>query len=127
MAWLVGLPDHHAGAAVNVVDLMRPSLRWLHSAFARPQTYVPQGGAAVTLAAWIRGVRDEDLFAGAIQQDLAAVIDAESFTAATGRSHPARYDRLRFGGQSFAVEAWRGSPNDDAPVFFKLLLRGGGQ
>lgn len=112
---------------MNVIDYMRPSLRWLHSYFARPQSYQPQGGAAVTLNAWIRGVRDDDLFAGAIQQDLAAVIDAQAFKDATGRSHPTRYDRLRFGVDSFSVEAWRGSPNDDAPVFFKLLLRGGSQ
>lgn len=112
---------------MNALDLLRSPLRALLAAYGRPQTYAPQGGAAVTLAAWIRGVRDDDLFAGAIQQDLAAVLDAQAFKDATGRSHPGRYDRLRFGGQSFSVEAWRGSPNDDAPVFFKLLLRGGGQ
>jgi hypothetical protein len=113
---------------MNVVDIMRPSLRWLHSAFARPQIYTPNNGVGVTLAAWVRGVRDEDLFAAAIQGDKAAVIDAQAFKDATGQPHPLRYDRLRItGGSSFSVEAWRGSPDDDAPVFFKLLLRGGSQ
>jgi hypothetical protein len=101
----------------------------LFRATAKPASYAPQGGASpVTLLAFIRGVRADDLFANVLQQDVAAVIDAAEFVAAfTAMPRPQRYDRLRTATMSYTVEEWRGSPNDDEPVFFKLLLRGGTQ
>ena len=63
-----------------------------------------------------------------MQQDVAAVIDAAAFRAAfPTRRAPQRFDRLFIDQKSWAVEQWRGSPNDAQPVFFKLLLRGGSQ
>ena len=113
---------------MNLVDSTAPALRYGFSLFARPATYVPSSGAGASLLAFIRGVRSDDLFASAMQQDVAAVIDALQFaTLFPARPVPARYDRLRTATVSFAVEEWRGSPNDDQPVFFKLLLRGGNQ
>lgn len=113
---------------MNLVDSTAPALRYGFSLFARPATYVPSGGGSASLLAFIRGVRSEDLFASAMQQDNAAVIDAAQFKLLfPARPIPARYDRLRTATMSYAVEEWRGSPNDDAPVFFKLLLRGGTQ
>jgi hypothetical protein len=113
---------------MNLVDSTAPALRYAFTLFARPATYAPSSGASAPLMAFIRGVRSEDLFASAMQQDNAAVIDAKQFrTLFPARPVPARYDRLRTATMSYAVEEWRGSPNDDAPVFFKLLLRGGTQ
>jgi len=112
-----------------LVETGRGPWRWLFKQTANPAQYSQQGGAGVQLLAFIRGVRSDDLFAAAIQQDVAGVIDALDF-AQLFPTHPtpARYDRLRtMGGTSYSVEEWRGSPNDDTPVFFKLLLRGGQQ
>ncbi len=113
---------------MNLVDATAKPLRFAFTLFARPATYVPSSGASASLLAFIRGVRSDDLFASAMQQDVAAVVDAAQFAALfPARPIPARYDRLRTATMSYAVEEWRGSPNDDAPTFFKLLLRGGSQ
>ena len=113
----------------TLVDQIAASLRWCLSVFGRPQSYaLNDNTATVTLVAWVRGVRSDDLFAGAMQQDMAAVINAAAFRAAFApRVTPQRFDRLRIAGRSWSVEEWRGSPNDDEPVFYKLLLRGGSQ
>jgi hypothetical protein len=113
---------------MNLVDTTAAPLRFAFSLFARPATYVPGSGASASLLAFIRGVRSDDLFASAMQQDVAAVINAAEFkTLFPARPIPARYDRLRTATMSYAVEEWRGAPNDDMPTFFKLLLRGGSQ
>jgi hypothetical protein len=113
----------------QLVETGRPKWRWLFRRTANPVSYLPAGGAsAVPVLAFIRGVRSDDLFAAAMQQDVAGVLDAIDFAAAFPvRPRPTRYDRLRTATTSYSVEEWRGSPNDDAPVFFKLLLRGGQQ
>lgn len=112
---------------MNVVDAAAPIWRSQLAMFARPAAY-QQGATSQTLNAFIRGVRSDDLFAGAMQQDVAAVVDAKAFAAAFPVNPvPGRFDRLRVGATSYSVEEWRGSPNDAAPVFFKLLLRGGQQ
>lgn len=112
-----------------LVEMARPAWRWAFKQIANSASYMPQGGASATpLLAFIRGVRSDDLFASAMQQDVAAVVDAIDFaTAFPARPKPQRYDRLRTPTTSYAIEEWRGSPNDDSPVFFKLLLRGGQQ
>ena len=113
---------------MNLVDATAGPLRFAFTLFARPATYAPSNGASASLLAFIRGVRSDDLFASAVQQDVAAVVNAAEFaTLFPARPIPARYDRLRTATMSYAVEEWRGSPNDDAPVFYKLLLRGGSQ
>jgi hypothetical protein len=113
---------------MNLVDATAGPLRFAFALFARPATYAPNTGPSASLLAFIRGVRSDDLFASAVQQDVAAVINAAEFAALfPARPIPARYDRLRTATMSYAVEEWRGSPNDDAPTFFKLLLRGGSQ
>lgn len=115
--------------SLNLVDAIAASMRWTLARFGRDQTYALHGGGEATLRAYVRGVREDDLFAAAMQQDVAGVIDAAAFKAAfPARNYPQRFDRLRLGdGRSFAVEEWRGAPNDTQPVFFKLLLRGGQQ
>jgi hypothetical protein len=113
---------------MNLIAAIAPILRFGLGGFTGPVTYVASGGASATLQAFIRGLRSDDLFAAAMQQDSYCEIDAAQFTAAfPARPVPARYDRVRTATVSYAVEAWRGAPNDDAPVFFKLLLRGGSQ
>lgn len=113
---------------MNLVEVGRPFWRYLHRATAKHGQYQQGTGAPASLLVFIRGVRSDDLFASAMQQDIAAIIDAADFAAAfPARPIPARYDRLRTARFSYAVEEWRGSPNDDEPVFFKLLLRGGQQ
>jgi hypothetical protein len=114
---------------VTLVDQMAGPLRWALAMFGRQQLYaLNDNSATVQLVAYVRGVRADDLFANAQQQDIAAVINAAAFRAAFApRAMPQRYDRLRISGRSWSVEEWRGSPNDDEPVFYKLLLRGGSQ
>jgi hypothetical protein len=113
---------------VNIVDSAAPLLRQGFRMFARSSTYTPTGGTGQAIMAFVRGVRAEDLFGSAMQHDVAAVVDVEEFRAAFGADAvPAKYDRLRAMSKNYAVEEWRGAPNDDAPVFFRILLRGGSQ
>jgi len=112
---------------MNFVDMIAPAERAVLKMFGRPAMYAAGPAAPVQLVAYIRGLRSEDLFAGAQQQDVVAVVDASQFVIVTGADMPRRYDRLRVGAISYSVEQWRGSPNDAAPVFYKLLLRGGAQ
>lgn len=111
----------------NFIDAMRGATLWVFHRTARPGSYTPLGGAATSLDAFVRGLREEDAFAGAMQSDNVAVISADDFAAAFGAEMPKRLDRLRMGAMTYAVESWRGSPNDTAPVFYKLLVRGGQQ
>jgi len=93
-----------------------------------PLVYMLHSGEQVTLTGYLRGVRSDDLFAAAMQQDQAAEINAAAFaTAFAPRTTPQRLDRIKVGTRTFTVEEWRGAPNDAAPTFFKLLLRGGSQ
>jgi hypothetical protein len=113
---------------MNLVDRIAASMRWALGRYGRAQTYTVLNGPQAELTAYVRGVRSEDLFAGAAQQDVACVIDAAEFRIAfPTRRAPQRLDRLLIDGATWAVEEWRGAPNDAQPVFFKLLLRGGRQ
>jgi hypothetical protein len=113
---------------MNLVDGIRGIQQSVHALFTRTVTYQQQGGPAANINAFIRGIRSDDLFASAMQQDVAAVINADEYAAAfPARPIPSRYDRLRTATASYAIEEWRGAPNDDAPVYFKCLLRGGQQ
>ena len=97
--------------------------------FARQASYARgPSGAPAPVPAFVRGIRADDLFGSAVQGDVAAQIDVLKFAAAFGAGvTPAKFDRLRCMGKSYTVEEWRGAPNDDAPIFYKLLLRGGSQ
>ena len=113
----------------NLIDtFLKNPLRWLVDVtHGKPVFYTPQTGAAATISAYIRGNRSDDLFASAIQGDLAAVVNAGEFAAKIGPS-PRRFDRLRTdAGLTYSVEEWRGAPVEADPVYFKLLLRGGQQ
>lgn len=113
---------------MNLVDAIRGLQQGTHALFCRPVRYQQGSSPPVEIKAFIRGIRSDDLFASAMQQDIAAVINADEYaTVFPARPVPSRYDRLRTSTMSYAVEEWRGSPNDDAPIFFKLLLRGGQQ
>jgi hypothetical protein len=113
---------------MNLVDRIRGAEIWTLRAFGRDVAYDLHSGESATVRAYLRGVRADDLFGAAMQQDQAGIIDAGGFAVAFApRKTPARLDRLRSAGRTFSVEEWRGSPNDAAPVFFKLLLRGGSQ
>lgn len=107
---------------MTIVDDAAPSLRYAHAMFVRAQQY--QG---TSLAMFVRGLRSDDLFAGALQQDKVAVIDTLIFAAAFGATTPKKYDRIVIAGSSYSVQEWRGSPDDGVPVFWKLLIRGGTQ
>ena len=111
-----------------LVEAGRGPWRWLFQRVANPALYQPLNEQSYAVLVFIRGVRSDDLFASAMQQDVAGIMDATAFAATfPARPRPARYDRLRTATTSFTVEEWRGSPNDDSPVFFKCLLRGGSQ
>ena len=112
----------------NLVDsVLKLPLRVVLKLFGRQVFYNAQAGAADSIVAWIRGVRTDDLFASAIQSDMAAIVDGGEFVAKIGPS-PRRFDRLRTtAGLTYSVEEWRGAPVEADPVFYKLLLRGGQQ
>jgi hypothetical protein len=114
---------------MNLVDAITGVLRMQVKMLGRDVDYTLNDGTAGVLRAWVRGVRAEDLFAGAVQQDMAGVVNADEFVARfPARIWPARFDRLRTrNGRTYSVEEIRGAPNDEKPVFFKLLLRGGSQ
>jgi hypothetical protein len=106
----------------------------LHRAHVRSQgeavTYHLHTGEDATVTAFVRGVRADDLFGAAMQLDVVAILDASEFVKAfPTRARPARMDRVRSpAGQSYTVQECRASPEGtDAPVLFKLLVRGGGQ
>jgi hypothetical protein len=112
----------------NLVESIAPYERWALLQFARDVQYMQQGGLAPSvLRAFMRGLRAEDTFASAMQQDLVAVVDAQQFTIVTGLEMPRRYDRLIAGSQSYAVQEWRPAPAVPPFVFFKILVRGSQQ
>jgi hypothetical protein len=111
----------------NAIDALRGPMRSLQRAFGGAVLYTLHSGESATLVDYSRGQRAIDLFASAMQSDIAAVLDATSFAVAFApRQTPARFDRLTIGSQTWTVEEWRGAPTI-APIFFKLLLRGGSQ
>jgi hypothetical protein len=112
----------------SLVDAVSPYERWALRQFARDVQYMQQGGLAPSvLRAFMRGLRAEDTFASAMQQDLVAVIEAQQFTIVTGLELPRRYDRIISAGQSYAVQEWRPAPAVPPFVFFKILVRGSQQ
>jgi hypothetical protein len=113
---------------MNYVDLITPAIRRALGGFVRDMLYHPMGAAAPsTIRAYLRGLRSQDTFASAQQQDVVAVVDATLFRSVTGNQTPRRYDRLITDGQSYSVEEWRASPTSPPPVEFKILVRGGQQ
>ena len=113
---------------MNLVDIIRGPVQGLLGAMGRDIVYTLHSGETAVVKGYTRGLRAEDTFAAAMQQDLLAVINAGTFAIAFApRATPARLDRLKIGTRTWSVEEWRGSPNDAAPVEFKLLLRGGSQ
>ena len=118
---------------MSIVDAGRSTWRAAHASMSRVVEYEPHGGAPTfTINAFIRGLRADDLFGSALQTDIVGIISADDFALAMpARPRPLRYDRIHHqpgpGGLRFSVEEWRGAPHDAAPVFFKLLLRGGDQ
>jgi hypothetical protein len=114
---------------INLVDWIAAVERQTFAMFGGAATYVLNDAVTTaSLKAYVRGLRSQDLFAAAAQQDVLGVVDAAAFVVAfPARVSPQRFDRLRVGTISYAVEQWRGSPDNDQPVFFKLLLRGGNQ
>jgi hypothetical protein len=113
---------------MNLVDTIRGAIVSVVRSHGRDSLYRLHSGESATLTSYLRGIRADDLFAGAMQQDMAGVVDATAFAVAFApRGTPARLDRLTVNGRTWSVEEWRGAPNDAAPVVFKLLLRGGSQ
>jgi hypothetical protein len=112
---------------MSVVDATAPAFRAMLKAFGGSVSYTPTGGATVQIVAFVRGIREEDLFVEALQRDSVAVLDAAAFTAATGEATPRRLDRLQTAAGKYTVESWRASPESGPFIFMKLLLRGGQQ
>lgn len=117
---------------MNIVLSTASTFQAFFDRWASPVGYIVHGGAefaddaANPLKAFARGVRDDDLFAEAMQRDLVAVIDVVKFRAIIGQDTPRRLDRMVIKDERYSVETWRGAPVSD-PTFFKLLLRGGQQ
>lgn len=112
----------------NFVEIIRGPMRWQLDRFGTDADYTLHDGSTAVLRVYVRRVRAEDLFAGAMQQDIAAIVAADQFRAAfPSRFTPARLDRIRTPeGRSYVVEEHGGSPQIN-PVFFKMLVRGGQQ
>ena len=115
---------------MNIVDSSAKAYRGFFRAWSRLVTYRLHSGEEKQIMVYIRGLKEDDVFAGAMQQDQLGEIDAAEFVAAfPSRFQPQRFDRVITiaNNQSYAVEAFRGAPNDGVPIFFKLQLRGGQQ
>jgi hypothetical protein len=113
---------------MNLIDSIAPFERYGLALFARDVQYLQQGvPASLVVRAFMRGLRAEDTFASAMQQDLVAVIDAEQFEIVVRHPLPRRFDRMIVGTQSYAVQEWRPAPAVPPFVFFKILLRGSQQ
>jgi hypothetical protein len=112
----------------NFVDAIRDHQTWIVRAFGKDATYKLHEGATATLRVVIRRVRADDLFASAMQQDVAAVFNAADFIAAfPSRKTPARLDRIvNPNGRSYTIEEVGGAQEIE-PVHFKCLVRGGQQ
>ena len=112
----------------NLVDGIAPFETWALSQFARDVQYLVQGALAPSVVrAFMRGLRAEDTFASAMQQDLVAVIDAKQFEIVVGHPLPRRFDRMIVGTQSYAVQEWRPAPAVPPFIFLKILVRGSQQ
>lgn len=113
----------------NFVDAIRAKQRGTFAGFALPGLYSRgPAGAPTEINVFVIGNRADGLFGAAVQGDVFAQVDAAEFRVLFGDgSTPQKFDRLRTMGQSYTVQEMRGAPNNDAPVFFKLLLRGGSQ
>jgi len=113
---------------MTVVDSSSPSMLAAFRQFASTLTYVSADKTKIgTVRGFARGVREDDLFAEAMQQDITVIIDAPAFVAEMGADTPRKLDRVRLPSGTYAVEVWRASPASGVPVFFKLLVRGGQQ
>src|SRR5947208_712093 len=110
------------------IDIITPAEQWGLKFFARDVQYHQRGAPAPSVVrAFMRGLRAQDTFASAMQQDLVAVIEAKQFTIVTGLELPRRYDRVLVETQSYAVEEWRAAPAVPPFVFFKILVLGSQQ
>jgi hypothetical protein len=116
---------------MNIVDASSPGFRAFFAQFGRTNTYrlaPPNEATQADLLMFLRGVTEQDLFAGAMQQDQVAIFDAVVWdTLFLGRNSPMHLDRVITPKGTYSVEQWRGAPNDGVPVFYKVLLRGGQQ
>jgi len=117
--------------ALNFVEVIRGTQQAFFAKFAKINTYrlgPPNEATQADIGMFLRGVREDDLFAGAMQQDQVAILDADLWASYfPSRRSPMRLDRVITPKGTYAVEQWRGAPNDGEPVFYKLLLRGGSQ
>lgn len=113
---------------MTYIDQVTPILRRGFSGFVRDVLYHPNGAALPsTVRMFMRGLRAEDAFAAAQEQDLYGEIDVVLFRTVTGNQTPRRFDRVIADGNSYTVQEWRGAPASPPPVFFKMQLRGGQQ
>jgi hypothetical protein len=112
---------------MSFVAAIQSPMNALLKQFGATVSYTPLGGAAASFKAFVRGIREDDLFMEALQRDSVAVLNADDFIAATGKDTPRRLDRLTTPTGTYTVEAWRAAPDSGPAVFFKLLLRGGQQ
>jgi hypothetical protein len=132
-----GAADHRRRAAAAAVSALTDvgAVYWrrLLNLAGKEVAYQGYGlSIFVPLRAYVTGMRsDNSPFGGALQSDRMAVIDAADFAMHfPGRPRPLRYDRLRTlgpAGMTYTVEEWRGSPEGDDAVVFRILLRGGNQ
>lgn len=112
---------------MNYVETTRALFQRGLMSFAGALDYIPQGKAAVPLRGFIRGLRSDDTFAAAMQQDQVAVVSEADFRTLVGQDLPRRFDRIIVQGQSLAVQEWRPAPQTPPTVFFKILIRGSQQ
>jgi hypothetical protein len=112
---------------VSFVTVTAGGFQALLKAYGAQVDYVAGTAAAVKVGAFVRGLREDDLFVEAQQRDSVAVLDAKEFTAKTGQATPRRLDKLTTATGRYTVEAWRAAPESGPAIFYKLLLRGGQQ
>jgi hypothetical protein len=91
--------------------------------FARPVPYT-RGASMSLVRAYARGLRADELAAAADQFDRYIVVKASELVAG-GFEAPRKFDRINLFDGVFVVFDWRPSPAMGAPLFFKLMVKGG--
>lgn len=100
------------------VEAMRPYLEALFTMFATTVTYE---GMDIKMA--VRSMKSDELWGSALQGDRLGVVRASEFHNIAVQ--PKKYAKV-VADQSYTVQDWRPSPGtSQAPVWYKLVLRGG--
>jgi hypothetical protein len=106
-------------------DIMGAAFSSMFDMFSSTCEYYRAGASLGTFKTSVKGLRGDELWGAAAQGDRLAVFRYTEIFPVTGE--PQRFDRVVLNGQSYTVIDWRQAPAAGAPVWYRLILRGGTQ